>query len=225
MQFTVLTNSQLHQYTTLHKSTWSKAHQNTANVNIHSKTANTQQKLTYDLGNLDLSAQQKQQLTQFLHKNRDIFAFWYYKLGECNTYMHTIETDPNSKPVKLPFYRTTPSNHSEVNRQVEDILKNDIIQESNSEWHSPCLLVKKASGEFRLVTDFRKLNKITRPISFPLLRLESVFDTIGQSHAQLFISLDHHSAYLQIDMHPDSRHKATLSLRMVFTNTNICHMG
>lgn len=139
--------------------------------------------------------------------------------------MHKIETDPNSKPVKLPFYRTTPSNHSEINRQVEDILKNDIIQESNSEWHSPCLLVKKASGEFRLVTDFRKLNKITRPISFPLPRLESVFDTIGQSHAQLFISLDHHSAYLQIDMHPDSRHKATLSLRMVFTNTNICHMG
>lgn len=47
--------------------------------------------------------------------------------------MHKIETDPNSKPVKLPFYRTTPSNHSEVNRQVEDILKNDITQESNSE--------------------------------------------------------------------------------------------
>lgn len=61
--------------------------------------------------------------------------------------MHNIETDPNSKPVKMPIYRTTPSNHSAINRQVEDLLKNDIIQESNSEWHSPCLLVKKASGE------------------------------------------------------------------------------
>lgn len=60
----------------------------------------------------------------------------------------------------MPFYRTTPSNHSEINRQVEDLLKND-IQESNSEWHSPCLLVEKTSGEFRLVINFRKLNKIT----------------------------------------------------------------
>lgn len=49
-----------------------KAHQNTTNANIHSKNANTQQKLTFDFGNLDLSAQQKQQLTQFLHKNKDI---------------------------------------------------------------------------------------------------------------------------------------------------------
>lgn len=70
-------------------------------------------------------------------------------------------------------------------------------------------LSKRLLVNFVFVTDFRKLNKITRPISFPLPRLESVFDTIGQSHAQLFISLDHHSAYLQIDMHPDSRHKAT----------------
>lgn len=123
--------------------------------------------------------------------------------------MHKIKTNPNSKPVKMQFYRTTPSNHSEINRQVEDLLKNDIIQESNSEWHSPCLLVEKTSGEFRLVIDFRKLNKITRPMSFPLPRLECVFDTIGQSHAQLFTSHDLHRAYLQIGTHPDSKHKAT----------------
>lgn len=120
--------------------------------------------------------------------------------------MHKIETDPNAKPIKMPFYRTTPKNHAEINRQVEDLLQNDIIQESNSEWHSPCLLVKEASGEFSLVTDFRRLNKITKPMSFPLPRLECVFDTIGQSHAQYFSSLDLHSAFLQIGMHPDSRH-------------------
>lgn len=84
-----------------------KAHQNTTNANIHSKTAITQQKLTFDLSNSDLNAQQKQQLTQFLHKNKDIFASGYHELGQCNTYMHKIETGPNSKPVKMPFYRTT----------------------------------------------------------------------------------------------------------------------
>ena len=71
--------------------------------------------------------------------------------------MHKIETNPNAKLVKLHFYRTTPANNTEINRQVNDMLKNDLIEESNSEWHYPCLLVKKASGEFRLVTDFRRL--------------------------------------------------------------------
>lgn len=72
-----------------------KAHQNTTNANIHSKTANTQQKFTLDFGNSDLNAQQKQQLTQFLHKNKDIFASGYHELGQYNTYMHKI-TNPNS---------------------------------------------------------------------------------------------------------------------------------
>lgn len=102
--------------------------------------------------------------------------------------MHKIETDSNAKPVKMPFYRTTPAHHAEINRQVEDWLKNDIIQESKSDWHSSRLLVKKSSGEFRLVTDFRKLNKITQPMPFPLPRLECVFDTIGQNKAQFFKS-------------------------------------
>lgn len=45
-------------------------------------------------------------------------------------------------------------------------------------------------------------------MSFPLPRLECVFDTIGQSKAQFFTSLDLHSAFLQIAMHPDSQHKS-----------------
>lgn len=184
---------------------------NTAQVNMvttEQKTTKDNTHLNFDLSHSNLSTHQKHKMTQFLNKHRDIFATGYHELGQCNTYMHKIETDPNAKPIKMPFYRTTPKNHAEINRQVEDLLQNDIIQESNSEWHSHCLLVKKASGEFRLVTDFRRLNKITKPMSFPLPRLECVFDTIGQSNAQYFSSLDLHSAFLQIGMHPVSRHKS-----------------
>lgn len=184
---------------------------NTAQVNMvttEQKTTKDNTHLNFDLSHSNLSTHQKHKMTQFLNKHRDIFATGYHELGQCNTYMHKIETDPNAKPIKMPFYRTTPKNQAEIDRQVEDLLQNEIIQESNSEWHSHCLLVKKASGEFRLVTDFRRLNKITKPMSFPLPRLECVFDTIGQSHAQYFSSLDLHSAFLQIGMHPVSRHKS-----------------
>ena len=177
------------------------------NTMTSSNTANSKA-IHFDLSNSDLTNAQKHTLAAFLQQNRDVFATGLHELGQCNKYMHKIETLPNAKPVKMPFYRATPQHQSEINRQVDDLLQNDIIQESNSEWHSPCLLVKKSNGDFRLVTDFRRLNKITKPMSFPLPRMECVFDTIGQSRAKYFSSLDLHSAFLQIGMHPDSRHKA-----------------
>ena len=177
-------------------------------VNTFKGTNKKQEPLHFDLSGSDLSSEQKDILLTFLKQNRDIFATGLHELGKCNRYMHKIETDPHARPVRMPFFRTTPQHQAEINRQVDELLKNDIITESNSDWHSPCLLVKKANGEFRLVTDFRRLNKVTKPMAFPLPRMECVFDTIGQSRAQYFTSLDLHSAFLQIGMHPDSRHKA-----------------
>ena len=56
-------------------------------------------------------------MKQFVGKNRDIFASVYHELGQCSTYMHKIETDPNAKPIQMPFCRTIPANQSEINRQ------------------------------------------------------------------------------------------------------------
>lgn len=59
-------------------------------------------------------------------------------------------------------------NLTEIDRQVQELLQNDIIDPSNSEWHSPVLLVRKPTGEYRFVVDYRKPNKSTMPMSFPL---------------------------------------------------------
>lgn len=44
---------------------------------------------------------------------------------------------------------------------------------------SSCLLVKKADGTFRPCTDLRKVNKVTKPDSFPLPRMENCVDQVG----------------------------------------------
>jgi hypothetical protein len=61
----------------------------------------------------------------------------------------------------------------EVDKQVKKILQEVIIEESNSTWNSPILMVPKkidASGQqkFRLVVDYRKLNEKTVENSYPL---------------------------------------------------------
>lgn len=85
-----------------------------------------------------------------------------------SSHKHQIEIKPNSKPVRLNFYRTSPQASKEIENQVSEMLKHNIIQHSNSEWHSPVVLVKKKNGQFRFACDNRALNKITVPMSFPL---------------------------------------------------------
>ena len=50
-------------------------------------------------------------------------------------------------------------------------------------------------------------------MSFPLPRLECVFDTIGESQAQIFSSIDLFSGFWQIKMDEDTSHKAAFITR------------
>lgn len=45
-------------------------------------------------------------------------------------------------------------------------------------------------------------------MSFPLPRLECVFDTIAEAESQIFPTFDLHSGYWQLQMDPETKHKA-----------------
>ena len=81
------------------------------------------------------------------------------------------------------------------------------IEPSTSEWRSPVVLVKKPDGSWRFCCDYRKLNAVTRPQSFPLPRLEDVWDAVGASGAKVFSVVDMSSGFNQCAMDPDARHK------------------
>lgn len=71
----------------------------------------------------------------------------------------------------MPFFRNHPEGKAEIERQVHEMLENDINEPSDSSWHSS---VKKKNGEFIFAIDYRKVKKITPPGIFPLPRLEGV---------------------------------------------------
>ena len=87
------------------------------------------------------------------------------------------------------------------------MLKNDIIEHSTSEYSFPIVLVKKKNGEFRFAIDYRKLNAVTQPVTYPLPRLDDVFDAIGQANATIYTKLDLTSAYFQLGLDDKSKHK------------------
>lgn len=164
--------------------------------------------LQFDLSESDLTNCQRARLLTFLKDHKDVFSTDLSDLGKTHLYKHKIETLPGSKPVRKQFYRTSPQMSKEIKKQVDEMLQNDIIEPSNSEWHSPVVMVKKKNGQLRFACDYRALNKITVPMSFPLPHLESVFDAIGDTKAKFFTNLDFRSAFWQVEMSPCSKHKA-----------------
>ncbi|CAC5426199.1 Retrovirus-related Pol polyprotein from transposon 297 [Mytilus coruscus] len=120
--------------------------QNPDNSKSKVHTEKGQNVLQFDLSNSDLTEEQKDLLTIFLHKNRKVFAENLSELGRTHMYQHVIETD-DAPPVRKRFYRQTPQVFEAMNRQIEQMLKYDIIEESNSEWQSPVVMCKKKSGE------------------------------------------------------------------------------
>ena len=136
--------------------------------------------------NSDLDSNQKEKFLAFLGKNRNVFVKDLSELGCCkNFYEHKIDTG-DAKPIRQRFNRTNPKQRAEIDRQVQEILKNNIIEPSNSEWSSPVVLVKKKCGTFRFTIYFRKVNKVTKPEIFPLPRLDDMLDSIGEANAKYF---------------------------------------
>ncbi|CAG2257357.1 unnamed protein product [Mytilus edulis] len=168
--------------------------------------------IDFDLSNSELNSEQKRQLQEFLKTQRDVFATNLKELGKSDRYAHKIETF-ESTPIKMPFYRQNPVMQKEIDRQVNELIEAGIVVESNSEYHSPVVLVKKGDGTFRFCCDYRKINLQTRPIFHPLPRLESVFDCLAESEAHIFSSFDLHSGYFQIQIDPETRHKTAFITR------------
>ena len=77
---------------------------------------------------------------------------------------------------------------SEVARQLEKMQGMGVIQPLCSPWASPVVMVRKKDGTHRFCVDYRELNSVTKPDSYPLPRIDDLLDQLGQS--QYFSTLD-----------------------------------
>ncbi|KAK9500229.1 hypothetical protein O3M35_001526 [Rhynocoris fuscipes] len=116
---------------------------------------------------------------------------------QTNKIEHDIETI-TSEPIKLHPYRVSPFKQKLIDEEIEFLLNNDLIEPSRSAWSSPCLLVPKPDGSVRLVTDYRKLNSITKADSYPIPRIDDCIDSIG--HAKFVTKFDLAKGFWQVPL-------------------------
>lgn len=162
--------------------------------------------LSFDLSQSDLSDNQRGILRTFLNQNKNVFANDLSELGHTEVAYHSIDT-ADASPMRQRFYRQSPEVKAETERQIQEMLDNHIITESYSMWQSPVVMVRKKNGQLRFAVDYRKLNAVTKQFTFPLPRLEDVFESIGEAKAHFFSTLDLASGFWQIPMDPQTAHK------------------
>src|SRR5437773_11893821 len=96
----------------------------------------------FKFNNLNLSEDQKQSLLKVLFRHDAILSRSEFDLGKCDILQHVINTG-NARPIKQNPYKTDPIRQEESKRQIEAMLKADIIEPSNAPWASPAFVVPK----------------------------------------------------------------------------------
>lgn len=112
------------------------------------------------------------------------------------SHSHTIPLITGAQPFRLRPYRYNPAQKDEIEKQVAELLRNGMIQESSSPFASPVLLVKKKTGEWRLCVDYRRLNAMTIKNRYPMPIMDEFLDELAG--AVWFTTLDLRSGYHQI---------------------------
>jgi glucose dehydrogenase len=100
----------------------------------------------------------KKLLVQACSDYQDKFYLPGDKLSSMGAAWHSISVEPVTELINTRPYRLPEMQKMEVDKQVKKLLQEGIIEESNSPWNSPILVVPKkidASGQqkFRLVVD------------------------------------------------------------------------
>ena len=152
----------------------------------------------------DVDEKYRQPIEQIVNDYKDLFASKDSELGSTGLIKHSIDTE-NKGPIRLRPYRTARRHKEETDRQINDMIKTNVIRPSTSPWAAPVVLVEKKNGEQRFCIDYRKLNQVTKKDSFPLPRIDDTLDTLHGK--KFFTTLDLASGYWQIELEETSKEK------------------
>lgn len=149
--------------------------------------------------NTPLVGEAKTTLLSLLNEYSDSFI-----TGTATSTVNTgyMEIKLNSDaPVHYRPYKLSANEKAGVRGIVNDLLSKGIIRESQSEYASPIILVKKKDGSDRMCVDYRALNAITIKDRFPLPLIDDHIDKLGS--AKYFTSLDMATGFHQVPMKDD----------------------
>lgn len=160
-----------------------------------------------------LNQEEKKKLNYLLQEYEELFFKEGDQLTSAYEVQHEIYTTINNA-IFSKIYRYPKIHEQEIEIQINEMLKQNIIKPSNSPYNSPLWIVPKKSDnsgkqKWRIVIDYRKLNEVTISDKFPLPNIDSTLEKLGM--AQYFTTLDLAKGFHQILVREEDRKKTAFS--------------
>lgn len=149
----------------------------------------------------NLTQTQQNILQGIISEFRDVLT---KEIGRANCPPYEIKVKGSPAPVQTRPYQCNPERMKALKSIVENMLRQQIIEPSSSQWCSPAFVVpKRDKNEYRMVCDFRKVNQYIELDLFPTPHIENLFEYMAD--ASYFTSFDLVEAYHQIPISDDSK--------------------
>ena len=113
---------------------------------------------------------QKIQLTETMQNDIDT---WLKDFGDVvctepglTNWVELVINTGDASPVAQHPYNTPVAHREAVSKEIDWLLEKGYVRQSQSEWGSPIVTVRKPDGSICLCIDYKKLNSVTTPAPF-----------------------------------------------------------
>lgn len=148
-----------------------------------------------------LTQDQKNSFNELLIKNQDIFE----TSREPTPYAEHAIKLLDDTPISVPPYRMSEKKMEVLKQELDKLLEEDIIEECDSPYAAPVVLVPKKDGGVRLCIDYQRLNAITQSDKYPLPRMDNLLQAAKQT--RFMSTMDLRSGYHQVSVRETDRDK------------------
>jgi phage FluMu protein gp41 len=157
-----------------------------------------------------LSPEEEKELTQFLNKNKDVFAWSAKDLQgvDRDIIKHALNTNEKITLKKQKLRKMSEEKVKAIEAEVQMLQDAKVIREvMYPVWLANTVAVKKKNGKWRMCADFIDLNKSCKKDDFPLERVDKVVDDAANS--EMLSLLDMFSGYHQIRVRREDEEKTS----------------
>ena len=183
-------------------------------TNKHPTDAKQDEKIAEEVPNIETTDPKTQKnIRRILHRNADLFAVSDLDLGLTNLVELTIDTG-SSLPIRQRATTYANRRKKKIQEMMDKMLEAGIISPSASPWTSPVTLIGPPNGfddpqgQWRLMVDYRKLNKVTKRWTLTLPDVDELIRNF--SGTKVMSLLDLKCGYWQIPVAPADRQKTAM---------------
>ena len=159
--------------------------------------------------NRELSCEQTESVKQLLYEYRDILTD-VPKVTTLGEHQINLTTD---EPIRGKAYPLPHAMKEVLDKEIDMMLKMNVIEPSTSSYASPVVMVKKQDGSTRVCVHYRKLNAVTIFDPEPIRNADEIFAKL--SGDKYFSKFDLTKGYWQVPMKEEDMDLITF----------VCHRG